>query len=63
MTEAVTDEVKNDVREQVKDEVKQEVLDETQKQIQAAAAPEWTKRIRFSGDIRLRYEGDFMNKE
>ena len=60
MTEAVTDEVKNDVREQVKAEIKQEVLDETQKQIQDAAAPEWTKRIRFGGDIRLRYEGDFF---
>ncbi|RJR22823.1 MAG: hypothetical protein C4581_00510 [Nitrospiraceae bacterium] len=24
----------------------------------AAAAPEWTKRVRFSGDVRLRYEND-----
>jgi hypothetical protein len=23
--------------------------------------PEWTKRIRFSGDFRLRYEGDFFD--
>ena len=62
MTESVSDDIKKDVREQVKAEIKEEVLDETQKQIQAAAAPEWTKRIRFGGDIRLRYEGDFFNK-
>ncbi len=24
----------------------------------AAAAPEWTKRVRFGGDVRLRYEND-----
>jgi len=58
MTEAVT----QDVREQVKDEIKKEVLDETKQQIEAASAPEWTKRIRFSGDMRLRYEGDFFPK-
>lgn len=63
MTETVTDEVKKDVREQVKAEIKQEVLQETKKEIQSAAAPEWTKRIRFSGDIRLRYEGDFFGKD
>lgn len=63
ITDTVTSEVKKDVREQVKAEIKQEVLQETKKEIQSAAAPEWTKRIRFSGDIRLRYEGDFFNKD
>lgn len=63
MTETVTSEVKKDVREQVKAEIKQEVLQETKKEIQSAAAPEWTKRVRFSGDIRLRYQGDFFNKD
>ncbi len=62
MTENVTDEIKKDVREQVKAEIKQEVLEETKKEIQSAAAPEWTKRIRFGGDIRLRYEGDFFDR-
>ncbi len=63
MTESVTSEIKKDVREEVKAEIKQEVLEETQKQIQSAAAPEWTKRIRFGGDIRLRYEGDFFDRD
>jgi hypothetical protein len=63
ITDSVTSEVKKDVREQVKAEIKQEVLQETKKEIQSAAAPEWTKRIRFSGDIRLRYEGDFFSKD
>jgi hypothetical protein len=62
MTESVTDEIKKDVREQVKAEIKEEVLEETKKEIQSAAAPEWTRRIRFGGDIRLRYEGDFFDK-
>ena len=61
MTQTVTSEIESDFREQVKDELKQEVLQETKQEIQSAAAPEWTKRIRFSGDIRLRYEGDFFN--
>src|SRR5208283_381563 len=61
MAEHVTDEIKNDVREEVKADLKDEVLQETKKEVQAAAAPEWTKRIRFGGDIRLRYEGDFFS--
>jgi hypothetical protein len=62
MAETVTSEIEGDFRQQVKEEVEQEVLRETKQEIQAAAAPEWTKRIRFSGDIRLRYEGDFFSK-
>ena len=61
MAEHVTDEIAKDVREEVKADLKQEVLDETKQAVQAAAAPEWTKRIRFGGDIRLRYEGDFFS--
>jgi hypothetical protein len=62
MSQILTSEINKDVRQQVKEEIKQEVLQETKEEIQSAAAPEWTKRIRFSGDIRLRYEGDFFNK-
>lgn len=62
MTQDATREIKKDVREEVKAEIKEEVLQETRKEIQSAAAPEWTKRIRFGGDIRLRYQGDYFNK-
>lgn len=60
MTQDVTQEIKRDVREKVKAEIKEEVLQETKGQIRSAAAPEWTKRIRFGGDVRLRYHGDYM---
>ena len=60
MKQDVTGEITRDVREQVKAEIKDEVLKETREEIKTAAAPEWTKRIRFSGDLRLRYQGDFF---
>jgi hypothetical protein len=61
MTRDATNDIKKAVTEQVQ-AAKEEVLQETQKQIESAAAPEWTKRIRFGGDIRLRYEADYYNK-
>jgi len=61
MTQDMTAEIKKDVKAQIKAEVKEEVLQETKKEIQTAAAPEWTKRIRFGGDIRLRYQGDYYD--
>ncbi|HME42723.1 MAG TPA: putative porin [Syntrophorhabdales bacterium] len=60
MTKQMTQDLIKKDREKLKTEVKDEVLDETRKEIQSAAAPEWTKRIRFGGDIRLRYEGDYF---
>ena len=44
------------IQEQVRSEVQELLLREIKKVELAAAAPEWTKRISFSGDIRLRYE-------
>ncbi len=61
ITQAVTSEIRKDFSERVKAEIKQEVIQETQKEIQSAAAPEWTKRIRFGGDMRLRYAGDYFD--
>jgi hypothetical protein len=61
MTKDATAEIKQEVKEQVKAEVKDEVLQETRKEIQSAA-PEWTKRIQFGGDIRLRYEADDFSR-
>lgn len=58
MARDATLEIQNDIKQQVKTEV----LQETQKKIDSAAAPEWTKRIRFGGDIRLRYQGDYFDK-
>ena len=61
MTKDATAEIKQEVKEQVKAEIKDEVLQETRKEIQSAA-PEWTKRIQFGGDIRLRYEADYFSR-
>ncbi len=61
MTQDATNNIKKAVTEQVQ-AAKEEVLQETRKEIESAAAPEWTKRIRFGGDIRLRYEADYYNK-
>lgn len=58
MARDATLEMQNDIKQQVKTEI----LQETQKKIDSAAAPEWTKRIRFGGDIRLRYQGDYFDK-
>ena len=61
MTQDATNDIKKAVTEQVQ-AAKEEVLQETRKEIESAAAPEWTKRIRFGGDIRLRYEADYYNR-
>lgn len=49
-------------KKQVREVVKKEIREEVPKEIVKAAAPEWTKRITFRGDIRLRYEKDFYDK-
>jgi hypothetical protein len=62
ITADITNQIKQDVQQSVKNEIKDEIMQETNKAVQAAAAPEWTQRIRFGGDVRLRYEGDFFDK-
>jgi hypothetical protein len=61
ITQDVTREIKKDVGQTMKAEIKEEVIRETRKEMQSAAAPEWTKRIQFGGDIRLRYQGDYFD--
>lgn len=47
--------------EKTREEIKQVVKEETDKKEQTwkSMLPEWTKRIKIAGDIRLRYEGLF----
>jgi len=56
--EGATEELKKDIQEQVKIQVQEEVSREIKKLDLAASVPEWIKRIRFEGDVRLRYEHD-----
>ena len=49
------------VKKQIKDELRHDVMKEARDEHWAApdALPAWTKRLHLSGDIRVRYEGDF----
>jgi hypothetical protein len=50
------------VRQQLRDDLKKEVMEKAQKEGWASPGlyPEWAQRIRFYGDVRVRYEGDFF---
>ncbi|WP_061029529.1 putative porin [Bradyrhizobium sp. CCH5-F6] len=50
------------VRKQLREEIRAEVMDRAHKEGWASpgAYPEWAQRIRFYGDIRARYEGDYF---
>jgi hypothetical protein len=64
ITKNVASEIKGEVQDQVKTEIKEDMA----KEAKAGGAgwppdvPEWVQKIRWSGDIRLRYEGDYFNK-
>jgi hypothetical protein len=64
VTTSAAQEIRKDLREQVHKEVREEVAREVKKEQAtfAKAVPEWTKRIRWGGDIRLRYENDRFDK-
>jgi hypothetical protein len=51
------------VRKQIADEVRAQVMDQAQQEgwAQPDSLPEWTKRFRLYGDLRVRYEGDFFD--
>ena len=51
------------VKAEFKEELKQEVLDQAKREGWASpdsAAPSWTRRFRFSGDVRARFERDLF---
>lgn len=50
------------VKKQLRDEIRAEVMAKAEKENWASPGkyPEWAQRIRFYGDIRTRYEGDFF---
>ncbi|WP_245311117.1 putative porin [Bradyrhizobium valentinum] len=50
------------VKRQLREEIKREVMDRAHKENWASpgAYPEWAQRIRFSGDLRARYQGSFF---
>lgn len=50
------------VRQQITEQVRADVMAEAKRDGWATpnAIPDWASRIRFSGDLRLRYEGDYF---
>jgi hypothetical protein len=52
------------VKQQLRDEIKRDVMAKAEKENWASPGkyPEWAQRIRFYGDVRVRYEGDFYPK-
>lgn len=50
------------VKKQLREEIRAEVMDRAHKENWASPGkyPEWAQRIRFYGDIRTRYEGDYF---
>ena len=62
----VPDFVKDDIRTQVRNELREEVVSDVMQKAKTEqwglpnALPEWTKRFKLSGDMRLRSQNDFM---
>jgi hypothetical protein len=52
------------VKKQIRDDIKNEVMAKAEKENWASPGkyPEWAQRIRFYGDVRVRYEGDLFPK-
>jgi hypothetical protein len=52
------------VKKQLREDIKKEVMEKAEKENWASPGkyPEWAQRIRFYGDVRVRYEGDFFPK-
>ncbi|MBD9361103.1 putative porin [Methylomonas fluvii] len=65
----VPDFVKDEIRQQVRSELREEVVGDVMQKAKNEqwgmpnALPEWTKRFKLSGDIRLRSQHEMMAKE
>lgn len=66
LPELIRKQVQEELPKEIK-EVEQKVEEKVERKVeqkveQTAALPDWIKRIRFGGDIRLRYENDRFDK-
>ncbi|CAG1022873.1 hypothetical protein MTYM_02046 [Methylococcales bacterium] len=65
----VPDFVKDEIRQQVRSELREEVVGDVMQKAKNEqwglpnALPEWTRRFKLSGDIRLRSQHEFMAKD
>lgn len=64
ISEDVAGQIKQEVRERVKDDLKVEMAESDEYWLERihVSVPEWTRRLRWSGDARLRYDGQFFDE-
>ncbi|MEW6221317.1 MAG: putative porin [Thermodesulfobacteriota bacterium] len=62
ISDNVARDLKAEVKEELKAEIKSEVASEVRQEGWAASTPGWSKRIRWGGDVRLRYQGSFFDE-
>lgn len=59
----VAREIKRDVKEQVKEEIQQDVMEDAKSRLKwPSNSPDWVQRVRWGGDIRLRYQEDTFDR-
>ena len=59
----ISKKVAREIRQDVQDRVKAEIQEEKARDTRGLSSPDWAQRIRFGGDIRLRYQGEFYDKD
>src|SRR6266567_4642759 len=57
----VAREIRKEVQGMMKKEIKEEAVQEAKAETKKSL-PDWLNRIRFGGDVRFRYEGDFFDE-
>nr|WP_281416933.1 putative porin [Geoanaerobacter pelophilus] len=55
--------VGNDIRQEIKEQMKLAAKEEIKAESKNLVAPDWTRKIKLSGDIRLRYQSEFFDKD
>jgi hypothetical protein len=61
LTDSVAKDIKEDVKQEVKNELREEIAKDVKLDASTASVPDWTKRIRFGGDIRVRHQSDYFD--
>lgn len=63
ISKKVARKIETDVKEDVKDEIRFEMAKEDREMGRDRSVPDWVRRIKWGGDIRLRYQKDFYDED